>query len=728
MSDRIRFEQEMALLTASPPAAVEDREREVSAAQKECRKRWDEFRKTLPESARKALDALDFEFAVAAAVHHGLRDINKLTDMVFYAKYGQVHGYCPIKKGTRIPGGGDLYSTQWIQLRDTFVLPALARPIPPVAQQGGVVCTVRAVKKAQPQADQPPIDLTGRYEYTQGAPAEHFVFRINQAGRHVEGFQVNVLYPNDARAGRDLWFLHGDLQKDGSCTLFSRKNPKLFWKIVPSGNQLRIEGMGKTSPLTAVSDAPTLMEQALRHLGAADLIRRSEWFPLTKPQIEHLVASLQPDKINPLLKNFFDQDGGDTVAERNYRYAAADRFDTYIQKVFDDPRRGIHRHDLVLATHYARALLSRSRWRLGYTRSHLDWIQFMVSRIARDGRDLPYLPKYLGLAADPALAVGRNTALHKYRVTLSLKGVGFLVHYWRGTITVEKIGGDNQWSKPERYNVWLLAVESGMTLKLGDSLTAEGETSFDWKPPDFPGRISMAKAEAGVAVGPVKGAAQAGFLHIYGRGHLPPLAVYFKQLFDVSQEVAFDKKEGKRLPRPKGIDVSVGPGGAWGNIGDKSFPDVDYASDPEQTDYTVAYAMQGDVHFCLDSALLTEPARQALRIVCANELPAFMSSTSSLTIEGHTDRSDPKRDRPRKEAEREKYNNVLSELRAQNVLQAIKDILGARFAIPSTKIRIVGRGESEAKKDGRPDGEVNPHYRRVDVFLNTRLILRLRAQ
>jgi outer membrane protein OmpA-like peptidoglycan-associated protein len=96
---------------------------------------------------------------------------------------------------------------------------------------------------------------------------------------------------------------------------------------------------------------------------------------------------------------------------------------------------------------------------------------------------------------------------------------------------------------------------------------------------------------------------------------------------------------------------------------------------------------------------------------------AFMSPGSQLTINGHTDRSAP-----------DQYNRDLSKLRAENTLQAIHDVLGAKFRIPAGNIKVAGMGEDEARRDKRPDNERNPKYRRVDVILNSRLVLTLSAQ
>ena len=713
MLERHSFEKEVALLTDfTTDSAVSHPELESSQAD-QCRKRWEAFRKALPEPVRNALESLDYELAVAGAVHHGIRDANKLTNMIFYTQYGQVHGYCKIKKGTRVPGG-DRYDQLWRGFRTRLVLPILARPSPPLVQQGTVVCTRREVKRAEAQPDKAATDITGRYEYAQGNREEWFIFRVNQAGRHIECLFGISFGPRDRRKKREVWLLHGDLQGDGSFTLFNRKDPKWLWKISPVGKTFQLDALGKKWPLTLVSTHPTLMGKALDGFPDFDIVRLYEWFPLTHQQIRHLVDGLHADKIAPYLKNFFEQSGGSRVHERGARYKAARRLDDYIHNVFQDPKHGVHAADLVLARFYARTILTRNKWKFSYTRSQLDWIQFIVSRVKLDKwNDLLYLPEYLGLSSGANLTAGAATSLHTYNVTLKLVGAGLFVHYWRGTITIEKTTGD-KWK--HSFSIWLIAGEAGLTIKLHDTLSGKAESSFDWKPPDVPGRVSMGKVEAGVTVLGGKASAQAGFMHIHGRGYLPPLEVLFADT-GLGIEVPFGKDEDSRKVKPQAIDVSIGPGGAWGKIGDKSFSDIDYSTVQIKTDYSVDYSLTGDVHFCLDSALLTEDARQALRIMCANELAAFMSTNSHLTIYGHTDRS-----------QTDEYNLRLSTFRAENALQAIKDILGVKFKVSDRNVVALGKGEAEAKRDNRPENEVNPKYRRVDIVLNARLVLSLKAQ
>jgi hypothetical protein len=124
MRDRLRFEREMEILL-STESEYESFEQQ---RQEQCKRKWLKFRDSLPQPVNDALDKLDFDLAVSLAVSQGLQDVNDLTNMLFYQKYGTNHGYCDIKKGTRVPNG-EPYDQAWGQLRNKFVLPKLPTPV-----------------------------------------------------------------------------------------------------------------------------------------------------------------------------------------------------------------------------------------------------------------------------------------------------------------------------------------------------------------------------------------------------------------------------------------------------------------------------------------------------------------------------------------------------------------------------------------------------------------------
>jgi len=164
--------------------------------------------------------------------------------------------------------------------------------------------------------------------------------------------------------------------------------------------------------------------------------------------------------------------------------------------------------------------------------------------------------------------------------------------------------------------------------------------------------------------------------------------------------------------------------GRWGEIRAKDLPDQPEQKVHVAIDYAQRYGFENDVHFCLGSALLTQDARQALRIVCANELAGFGNPDSRLSVVGFADTVGYKDATADQVHER---NRTLSLLRAQNTVQAIRDILGDRFRIAEPNIKMTGEGQQEAETAGPAHGKPDPRFRRVDVVLNSALVISLRV-
>jgi flagellar motor protein MotB len=647
--------------------------------------------------------------------------------MIFLEWYGgRSHGYCRIRKEEKE------WIAIWKDIRDGRVRPRLALPSPPIPQKGGVVCVARAeFRPASPEPEKTGTRLTGHYEHSDANPGKGPVFtlRINQAGKHIECVYTEVFWPSVQSKTRVSSRLHGDLQSDGSFSLFNRSFPDFYGNLRHDAktNRLVIQSsrLGNTTA-SLISRNPTLMEKSLNALPKdSEIIRRYEWYPLTQAQLRHLSNGLKEDKIASFLQPYFKTSVGTRSDQKAALNKAALPLDKYLYKVFTDSTNGIHSDDLLLARFYARSILTRNKWtRNNITRSQLDWIQIMFFVVSVDeswGR-LSSIREYLGIRQLTGKHLDADQAPHKYQITLKLTGASVFVQGLQGSITVEKIS-DGQWkkAKAETFKIWFVGLSAGISIKPFESVTAKASTAVEWLPPDFPGTVSIVMGE--ISAG--RDVASSGFMHIYGSGYLPPMDAYFSE-FDWNIEFGFSedlKSLRKGLKALKDFRLEAGAGidlsGSWGRIGSKPFSDVDYSTGSVNADYAVDYKLNNDIHFCLDSAWLTEDARQALRILCANELRAFMSPMSFLKIVGHTDRSGPKKDK-------EEYNRKLSDLRAKNTLQAIRDILGNSFAIPHpARVKVFGEGESEAKKDLK---EVNPRYRRVDINLNGRLVLTLNAE
>ena len=89
--------------------------------------------------------------------------------------------------------------------------------------------------------------------------------------------------------------------------------------------------------------------------------------------------------------------------------------------------------------------------------------------------------------------------------------------------------------------------------------------------------------------------------------------------------------------------------------------------------------------------------------MCANELRGFENPQSQLSILGYADTVGYANAGV---AEANERNGRLSLLRAENTLQAIRDILGKQFEI--TKVTKTGEGQKEAEKAGFALGTADP--------------------
>jgi subtilisin family serine protease/outer membrane protein OmpA-like peptidoglycan-associated protein len=684
------------------------------AEAEKCKQDWLKFLARFPEDVREALAKQGPDAAVVVAIHSGARDLTKLTDLSFYAKNGGKRGYCPIKDSEgyyKIVWNGEML----------HVKEFLKRPSPPLVQKGGIKCHKVERKIETPKPDKPGVNITGRYEHRYPDPADKkwiitdYTLNINQAGRHIEGFLTEVLRHDAKVKDRFSTRFHGDLQSDGRFLVYSIGRPEetwgyfsyeqkgpswhLYWQRMANDE---IKPMGSKMGWVKISDTPTLMESAFsdQAFPPEGPVHDHERWPLTQAQIKNLVTGFDQDRIAPLLNTYFTTPADDTVTGRNALIDAAQPLHRHIGEVFTHKYYGIHLYDMAMAWYYVRNILSQNRWKFKQiTRSQLDWIQIMLDVVSGFGFRLPNVTDYLGLKPTfgPGQRPGDPTlSPHTYKVSFSLKG---LAVYYRGNITIEKTSGKT-WKETFKIALKGLQVKPGLSI----SESGEAETYHEWLPADIPGSVELVTGKLGGSVPGIKATAGAWFMHIFGSSYLPYMDVLGEQV-----------KLKLNLSKKFKLDI-VNLGGLWGEIYSKNLPDKDYSKFVPVTDYSATYGLKDDVHFCLDSALLTEDARQALRIMCANEMYLWMSPTTNLTIYGHTDRSAGA-----------DYNLKLSDQRARNTLQAIRDILGDKFAIPETQIKLEGKGETEAMKDGRPDKEFNPKYRRVDVILNTRLVITLKA-
>jgi outer membrane protein OmpA-like peptidoglycan-associated protein len=655
-----------------------------------------------------------------AVQNKGVRDEQVLAEVLFYKS-----GYVTNQRwNDGIPYRFDKSKRSdrelWQAVLDKAVRPVLGRTSSPPEQRGGDPRTAKGERVlAEPKPDHPPTNITGQYElvHKDKSNALGKVLRINQAGNHIQVVLSNVLSPKTrGTATRSVYRLHGDRQADGSYALSSRNDRTLSFRLLPRGERLEFEWQqgneARFETFTRVASAPVLMEQALRMFGTGqELVRSYEWYPLLRAQMTQLRAFFGNSRaLGVFIKDFYAIKGDSLQQHREARQSASiSRFDDAISKTLNGPSSGIHPSDVVLARHYIRLLLGANRWRPSgddpYL-SQLDWIHRMVAVTELNQRTRPHriggyyidtMKRFLGLDFSSVSDLHQNT----YKVSVTLSGGTGIVGGYKGEITISKIDAQKWPQGQETFGIWFVAVSAGGGIKRNETFAGTVSTPVNWLPHDFSGPVNIAFGGLSAEGGGAGASTTGGFMHIHGNKGFPPLEVVFLD-GDVAPNDSSKFKIGGELTA------------AMGRVQSKSLPvNVEYPSIKVQTDYAVLYEVAKEAHFGFNSALLTPPARQVLRIMCAHELPALMSPSSTLRIVAHTDRVGTKQ-----------ANLTLSALRAANTQQAVKDVLGRKL---QARVKAEGKGETEAAAARDEDGVRNMDRRRVDVILNGRVVLRLRA-
>lgn len=152
--------------------------------------------------------------------------------------------------------------------------------------------------------------------------------------------------------------------------------------------------------------------------------------------------------------------------------------------------------------------------------------------------------------------------------------------------------------------------------------------------------------------------------------------------------------------------IGVGWGDIWNPKDIKRTPPTPIK--PKVYSYTAKYGRSDDTHFALGSATVRDEARRILRILAANELVALRDASCRVTFDGFADRLGGVG-----------YNDVLSEMRAENTKTALLDCLDATVA---ARMTVHGHGERPLafldKVFDFPDNSPSPEWRRVFVLLH----------
>jgi outer membrane protein OmpA-like peptidoglycan-associated protein len=691
-------------------------------ASERCKAAWSQRLARLAPEVRQVLESAasqEVPDRLQRAVDFGVRDVNLLTDFAYFTIYGEERGWCPIPRGH--PDADD-----WLALRKE-VEAKLRAPSRPVTQAGPVPCVGRGEnRRAAPEPDQAPDDLTGRYEYTLvGRDRPYGALAINQAGLHLEFSLAPFASPFDPHTDRRVSFYTGDLHEHDDFLAVDKDQPEQHrWYLRRRGPQLELVEIG-TGELYAVArrvepratlfpvaiqsisrslDRPAgavgrlldIAERFLTTVYVGPFLYRQEHLPLSTNQVTFLHERFASAEFTELVRQAAAAEGFRSADDSARERLLAD-LERFVDRTVNDRTNGVHVSDYSLARAVVRRTLSQGGFTDGRRRqSYLDWIQ-QLAEVA----DRP-------IAADSVLGVrssGKPTGSYVYDIDLEVKGAAYFLGGGVGKLTVRQVA-PTAWPEPLTLRVWFGLV--GTSLSLADHFHGQASAPLPWSQADFVGRIERVSGSAKVEIEGTEAELSAGFLHIYGSELLPPLTV-LETGRDL--DLGLPSREEDRRRKLK-WDLHVGLSGLVGYTRATSELKI---LDLTQADPEPVYAAQGggrrDIHFCFDSALLTLAARQLVRVVSALWRPFLTSPHSTLSIVGYADKAGP-----------EAYNLTLSQRRADNTLIAFRDVLGEAFAAsPETK----GMGEAEAAAGGPRAGAPD---RRVEVRLDGLTVLVLHGE
>jgi outer membrane protein OmpA-like peptidoglycan-associated protein len=622
-----------------------------------------------------------------------------------------------------------------------------------VRRRGQIVCVARHERRSYPFNDNQPPSVTGRFQEKDG----QYTLHINHAGSFIEAVISWIFSGNrdseveferwQAQNRRPILFLWGKLQDDDSFILIpepgqemydfalgEKKDASLIFSFRLSGsrrnNTLKLrewiagqkEEDGKIYELNpnepeAGKFTPTYMKDYLNNLPDdikreySKVIRMYEWAPLTTKFYRWLKSRLlqksryrvsgsreiKEESIENIIREYAGVSKGSRVQDKIERQKIVFKLELYfINAVF--PTRGSsawHRDDLVLAQFFARLILEQNKLLIDRTvRSYMDWIRIIVNQYWIDNRrGLSAIQRYLDVQPD-----NDSDPKYQYEIELELRGIRggklFGGGYFEGTIKISKISkkGNTVEEFQRTYGAWLIVLQRESGISLSYSANGTAESNNNWQMSDFEGPYSIWSIEG---VGQL--------IEVNGTKHYPRLQFFVP-------------------PKPaRGISAFR----AWGGI---YYPHRLPPAEPKKDDGPYVKVVEsselvksdGSIHFRCGSAKLSNSAIKRIGFFCARELPSFLMPDSLLWVVGHADRLDT-----------EERNYELSQLRAENTLNVIEGILGDKLR--ANFVYATGWGEEEAQRDKIPDpsktGRYDPiaqqPYRRVDIILNGRLLVRL---
>ena len=143
-----------------------------------------------------------------------------------------------------------------------------------------------------------------------------------------------------------------------------------------------------------------------------------------------------------------------------------------------------------------------------------------------------------------------------------------------------------------------------------------------------------------------------------------------------------------------------------------------------KSDFSFSHHRSSEVHFCHNKGSADRDGDAGTTDQCARGLISFMTPETHLDVHGHADTLGIKK----KTKKGEDFNTDLSRRRAANTVKAIKDILGPKFRINQKNIHEKPWEDKVAAKQYSGKPVASPIHRRVQIVINSVLVLTLFGQ
>jgi outer membrane protein OmpA-like peptidoglycan-associated protein len=580
---------------------------------------------------------------------------------------------------------------------------AAGHPVEVSAPAGpGLQRAPKKAKKTKPSADAPApeattFDVTGHYEAPLGG--KRATLQINQAGLVIEGWWQT--HPGKSlKSGR----LHGDwASDDGIDTVgFLYDRYDAAGTLITSGMLTAKDGAPVELTLDdafwaklkfeQLSTTPRLPEMALEEVeeSARPYIEAAEAAPLDAKDFELLDANCP--LFGSVLKEFLNSYNREWARE-----VAVVTVDNFLGKIAGA-------HASVKWPLVSRELIRRFG-ELTFTHgdttlSYLDWAQVLVEQ---HPKGTPQLQDWLEIR--PSAGAAAKKPQHEYRWKFVVGGVGAKagidVGGFVGTFYIEKQKPD-QWTASYYTVIGETGAGASGGVKVGQATAWNDlQTTVPWAATNFCGAFGIMAAEVGYSNYGGGSYSPGSRIIFYGDGVFPSV-----------------RGDSGGLDAMFGFTAGIGGTAQFGKIF-CTFMEEEILTPPKKTpgpspiETKSEYGVLTEAFFEVNKASLTEAGRDAIRSLCARHRALLGQPGTTLAILGHTSSTGT-----------EKHNEKLSQLRADNTLQAMRDALGTAFGLAEENISAIGLGETMAREAG-PDDTEDPSWRKVDVLINGKIELTL---